>query len=325
MNLFKPSIEICTENILGYISQKEIMEYYLGISVDQYGMFCSPLREDENPTCTFKWIDGKLYFRDWAEEYPLDCFGVVMKIYDVNFNEAQKIIANDFKISDYVLSNKPKRKVDFRRKTDKKKSLIEVKVQPFTKENIDYLKSYRITSNICKKFNVYSPKYVWLNKKIHYVYSDDNPALCYYFGLDEEKNPKWKIYFYKNKEYRFLMNTNRINGWIQLPKSGDVLIITKALKDVMCLDLFDIPAIAMQAESQTPYDYIIKELQSRFKRIITLFDYDSAGIRRAVKINEEFNIPYYFIQDENTKDFSDYIQYYGIDKTKQLKDKILNL
>ena len=324
MNLFQPEIEICTENILGYISQKEIMEKYLGVSVDTVGMFKSPLREDKNPTCTFSWSKGKLYFRDWAIERPLDCFGVVMSLYNVNFKDAQKIIAKDFNIRNEVLSGKPKKKIYQYDDKEEYKSIIEVKVQPFTKDNISYLKSYHLTSNICKEFNVYSPKYIWLNKKIHYVYSDNNPALAYYFGLDDRKNPKWKIYFYKNDQYRFLCNTNRINGWIQIPEKGNTLIFTKSLKDVMCLSLFDIPAVAMQAESQTPYDYIIKELQSRYNKIISLFDYDSAGIRRAMKIYDDFDIPYFFIQDEHAKDFSDYIQYYGIDKSRELIGKILH-
>lgn len=324
MDLFKAQPEICTENILGYISQKDIMEKYLGISVDHEGMFCSPLRDDKKPTCTFSWNNGKLYFRDWARERPLDCFGVVMELYNVHFHDAQKIIAKDFNIRDEILSGKPKNKIKFNQ-SENEKAIIKVKVQPFTSHNVDYLKSYHLTSGICKKFNVYSPKYVWLNGKLQYVQDDSNPALAYYFGLDDKGNPKWKIYYYTKREtYRFLCNTNRINGWIQIPDVGDTLIFTKSLKDVMCLSLFDIPAVAMQAETQTPYDYIIEELQSRYKRIISLFDYDSAGIRRAITIYDKYDIPYYFIQDENAKDFSDYIQYYGVDKARRLKNEILN-
>ena len=325
MDLYKSNPKIDAKTILSYVSQEDIMEKYLGISPNIDGMFCSPLREDENPTCTFAWIDGKLLFRDWAREYPLDCFGIVMKIYNVNYYEAQKIIAEDFDIVRHIRSGKKKKPVTFKESTtNKDKCTIEVKVQPFTKDNITYLQSYNLTSDIVKKFNVYCPKYVWLNGKIYYTQDDSNPALAYYFGLDEHNNQKWKIYFYKGEYTRFITNTNRINGWVQIPNEGDTVIFTKSLKDVMCFDIFDIPAVSMQAESQMPYDYIIKELKNRFKKIISVFDYDEAGIRRAVKMNEEYDIPYYFIQDEHAKDFSDYIQYYGKDKTTQLLTKILN-
>lgn len=325
MDIFSPNPIINEESILSYISQEEIMHKYLEVDPNVEGMFCSPLRKDENPTCTFKWINGKLLFRDWAREKPLDCFGVVMEIYNLSYNDAQKKIADDFDLKECIKSGKPKRKVTFNNSFDKSKSKIKVKVQPFTKENIAYLKSYYLNSSIASKFNVFSPEYVWLNGRLMYRQHEDNPALAYYFGKDEEGNQKWKIYFYRDDKRRFMTNTNRINGWVQLPDESDVLIITKALKDVMCLDLFDIPAVAMQAESQMPYDYIINELENRFDKIITLFDYDEAGIRRATSIYDEYDIPYYFIQDSKAKDFSDYIKEYGIDKAKILTNEILSL
>lgn len=324
MDLFKAQLPVNKETILSYISQEDIMKKYLQIDPNIEGMFCSPLRKDKHPTCTITWIDGKLLFRDWAQQYPLDCFGVVMEIYNLDFHQALKKIYHDFNIREFVEEGKAKRNIQFFTESRREKSIIQVKVQPFTDNNIDYVQQYYLNSDIINKFNVYSPKYVWLNKKLYYIQHDDDPALAYYFGLDDKGNQKWKIYFYKNRERRFITNTNRINGWVQIPQTADQLIITKSLKDVMCLDLFDIPSVAMQAESQMPYDYIIKELKDRFNNIITLFDYDEAGIRRATEIFDEYDIPYYFIQDPNAKDFSDYINYYGKDKAEQLKQSILN-
>jgi len=328
MEIFKPNPEITVENILSYISQEEIMGHYLGKSPSTTrGMFCSPLRKDKHPTCTFAWINGKLLFRDWAKENHLDCFGIVMEMYNLSYPEAIKKVASDFNLIKNVRTGDYQRrevKVDFTSKKDYSKSKFEVKIQTFTEDNIQYLTDYHITSQICEKFNVYSPKYVWINDKINYVYDNMKPALAYYFGLDEQNMQKWKIYFYRKTDYpRFLTNTNRINGWVQLPETAENLVITKSLKDVMCLDIFNIPAIAMQAETQTPYDYIIEEVKNRFNNIVTLFDYDDAGIQRAEVINQMYEIPYYFIQDENAKDFSDYIKLYGKDKARDLLQDIL--
>lgn len=311
--------EISKEFILDYLTQEEIMSRYLGLDVEKTTLFCSPLRDDKYPTCSVAYIGDRLIFRDWSEDRSFDCFGIVERMYGVNFYDALQIIARDFNLVKNVRLGKKKEITVHKRviqQVRKEKSDIQVRVDKFSKTNIAYLKQYHITSEQCKRFNVYHPSHVWLNGKLYYVQCDNNPALAYYFGLDEKGNPKWKIYFYKSEYQRFLMNTNRINGWIQIPDKGDLLIITKSLKDVIVLDHFNIPAISMQAETQTPYDYIIDELKSRFKRIISLFDYDRTGITRAEILSNMYDIPYFFIQDEEAKDISDYIKEYGFEQTK---------
>lgn len=326
--MLKANPPITKEFILQYVRQEEIMEKYIGVSVSNSDVFCSPswIRNDENPTCNYSWDKGTLYFRDWSVEKGWDCFNVVENKFNVNFYDALKIIAHDFNLTNNL--DIAKRKIitrDFvNNGNNNSKSTIGVKVQPLTKDNIEYLTSYHLTKKIINKFKVFSPEYVWLNGKLFYAYSENNPALAYYFGVDNKGNEKWKIYFYKKKgKYRFLTNTNRINGWVQLDHTGDTLVITKSLKDVMCFDIFGIPAISMQAETQTPYDYIIKELKERFKNIVCIFDRDSAGYNRAGDIYTLFDIPYAFIIDDKAKDFSDYIQYYGIENSGDLITKIL--
>lgn len=54
----------------------------------------------------------------------------------------------------------------------------------------------------------------------------------------------------------------------QLPKTGDVLIVQKAMKDIMCLYEFGIPSIAPNSENTSISDEEIAKLKERFKRII---------------------------------------------------------
>jgi hypothetical protein len=169
-----------------------------------------------------------------------------------------------------------------------------------------------------------------LNGKLVYVYDEKNPAIAYYFGKDNAGNDKWKIYYYKNRKFRFIGNTNRINGWIQIPKKGRFLVITKSMKDVMCLSRFSIPAVSMQAETQIPYDYIIEELQSRYDEIFTLFDFDLTGVRSANKIRKLYGIKPLFLtngrfgsRDFGYKDFSDYLQANGIESAYELISEAL--
>ena len=306
--------DLNADYILSNVSQEAIFEHYLGISVEFGSFFCSPLRSDKNPTCNFKYVGSYLLFRDWAESKPKNCFEIVKEVKQCNYIQAlQDIKDNLIDSNNEVLI--PKKVIN---NSKKNKSKIRVNINSVFQDEVkEYLKSFKLTKKQLSKFKVFPIKSVFLNDKLHYIYSKYDPAIAYYFG--NEPDQRWKIYFFKREQYRFLTNTNRINGWIQLPKTDSHLVITKSLKDVMCLDVFNIPAIAMQNETTVPYDYIIEELSSRFDTLVSLYDYDRTGIINANKLKRLYNIPYLFFKDiPNVKDFSDYLKVYGIDNTQKL-------
>lgn len=318
--------DLTKEYILTYLTQEEIFEYFLGIPVVIGEYFRSPLRKDENPTCNFAYHRGTLFYRDWATTKPMDCFEVVKYLYNCNFYDALGIIEREM-IKGSKEPLKPIKR-DHKPVHHERKSTINVKFSNWQKPVIEYLKSYSITLEQCNKFNIRPIDRVWVNGNLGWVYSDHDPAVGYYFGIDEKGIEKWKIYFFKRKRaYRFITNTNRINGWIQIPKTGDHLIITKSLKDVVCLDTFGIPAIAMQSETTIPYDYIIEDLQNRFFNIYSFYDYDRTGVSNANKLRKLYGIKPIFLTngrfntiDYKAKDFSDYLRDNGLYKTQKLID-----
>ena len=314
--------KLTKEYILSQVSQEEIFERYLGIPIQFNNLFCSPVRNDKYPTCSFKWLGDRLNYRDWAEYDSKDCFQIVKELYGCNFYESLEIIYNDIIKQGDI---QQPLKVNNRRKQSNNyhKSIINVKrAKQWYNQDIEYLKSYSISGKTASKFNVYSISHVWLNNKLIYKRGSE-PALGYFFGLDENNRQKWKIYFYNRKDLRFIGNTNRINGWVQLPDRAKILVITKSLKDVMCLYEFGIPAIAMQNETTIPYDYIIEKLEARFDNIISLYDYDRTGVINANKLWKYYNIPYFFFRKyENVKDFSDYVKQNGKHQTNQLLECI---
>lgn len=316
------------ETILRRISEEEIFEHYLGLSPNTVsGKFCSPLRRDKHPTCTFNYGQSRLFFRDWSQPTYKDCFDIVQDMYLVDFNTALQIIAEDFNLTEKPSnSSLPVSGQTHKRENRKsEKSIIKVKTQAFTPVDKRYLQSYHIPLSVAKYFKVFSVKYAWLNGKQIYTFTKGDPCLAYYFGIDSFGNQKWKLYFYKRRNlWKFICNTSRINGWIQIPESGSKLVITKSMKDVLCLTKFKIPSIAMQGETQIPYDYIIDELKTRYDQIVTFYDFDLTGIRAANTIKKLYGIPYVFLTngrfntiDYGEKDISDYLQTNGVDKTEQ--------
>jgi len=85
----------------------------------------------------------------------------------------------------------------------------------------------------------------------------------------------------------------------------------------MCLTKFkyNVETIAPDSENTMIKPHIIEMLKNRFDKIITLFDYDEAGIKSAKKYEEVYGIPYAILPLE--KDLSDSVKVHGIKKCNE--------
>lgn len=105
-----------------------------------------------------------------------------------------------------------------------------------------------------------------------------------------------------------------------LPRdAGEYVVVTKAMKDVMCLYEFGIPAIAPCSENQflTKDQYI--NLCKHFKRVYLLYDNDLPGVSAMNKFHKEFpNLICLKLNRNDAKDISDYRKLYGYKKTLDL-------
>jgi DNA primase len=73
-----------------------------------------------------------------------------------------------------------------------------------------------------------------------------------------------------------------------LPKTGDYLVVTKSLKDVMTLYSLGISAIAPISENCFLSESQYNRLKERFKYIILLYDNDRPGLRAMLSIKRKF-------------------------------------
>ena len=74
------------------------MSFYLGIPIKK-GLFCSPLRKDNTPTCAFyRNKQGDLIFKDFNGSFYGNFISVVMYKYGLQYGEAVRAIANDFNL-----------------------------------------------------------------------------------------------------------------------------------------------------------------------------------------------------------------------------------
>lgn len=331
--MYKLSItpKITKELILSKVSEETIFEHYLGVSVKK-GLFCSPpvIRTDKTPTASFyRSGKGGLLYKDFAGP-SFDCFGCVQHIFQCNFYNALKIVANDFDIIELKNSPKNPPKIEYSNTIleETTKSKISVETKEFTDKELAWWKSFGVTFSTLKKFRVYSIKHVFLNGSYFSSSNESSPIYGYYGGLDFNGEELWRLYMPTKKKYRFLSNWDSqiIQGSQQLPKSGEFIVITKSLKDTMLLYELGIIAVAPTSENIFLSKQQYEKLERRFGELYLLYDLDGAGIKNSKKIKNKFpKITLLFIPKKyKCKDLTDFFKKYGITKTLKLLDEFKN-
>jgi 5S rRNA maturation endonuclease (ribonuclease M5) len=303
-------------------TQETYFEHYLGIPVKK-GLFCSPpiIRKDSKPTCAFyKGANGILKYKDFAGP-TFDFVGAVMHIFECTYYNALRIIANDFGF--ILIKDRPKNppKIQYTgyelKETERAK--IQVEIQEYSQKELDWWKSFGISIKTLTRFKVFSIKSVFLNGNYFTTSTASSPIYGYYGGETSDGDELWRLYMPTKLKYRFLSNWNAtmIQGAKQLPKSGEFIVITKSLKDVMSLYEFGITAIAPNSENLFLTDAQYLKIQHKFKDVYLLYDRDLPGVRAANKIRKQVK-GLQILLVPKVKDFTDYVKKYGTLKTFKL-------
>lgn len=317
------SQKITRELLIEHNSEETYIARYTGI-VPARGMFKSPFRKDNHPSCSFyRGSNGKLYLKDFARnEYTCDFVKAAMIRYGINdYHETLKLIAEDFGIIKMPVKREIKAfEISIPNQVFKQNAQTDIRVKvydEFTERHLEYWGRYGIDIDKLKQFRVYPIERLFINGKeirfgnklcFGYFYS-------YYIDESGRRIEFWRIYFPGQKKMRFVSNwkAGMIQGWKQLVDSGKTIVITKSLKDVICMSKFGINAIAPCSESTFVPDDMLDELKARFNNIVVMYDNDKAGLAAMVKIRKNHpELTYIWIPKKyGCKDFSDMCEMYG--------------
>lgn len=307
------SIFLKREDILSLATEEEIFKHYLG-DFELKKMFNSPLRKDPVPSFNIYHSNtGELVYKDFGGTQG-SCIDLVMNLYNLSYREALFQIYKDLN-----LNQRKEVKLSNVKQGVKRNAVIQVETKAYSTSELEYWASYGIDLPMLKRYNVFSISKVWLNGKLFFVSIPENPIFGYYFiGSD-----KIKIYRpLDTSGKKWLTNTslNDLQGYTQLPREGECLIITKSLKDVMVFKTFGFDAMAPHGEGMHIPEGFAQELKSRFKKIITVYDNDAAGVTASIKLNNILGSDYWNIPKSYTgvKDLSDFVKVYGTEETEKL-------
>lgn len=302
---------ITLEYILSKVTEYDIYAHYLGQF--KVGMiYNSPFRKDKNPSfgIFYSKRTKQLLFKDHGTG---ECGNVIkfVQLYTgkTNYNDILQDIVAKLNITADTKLDSSKQYIP------SQETVIGVVRQEFTDVDTNYWSQFHISTKTLKKFNVNSIKYYLCNGVVKGIYKPENPMYAY------KVYNNFKVYRPLGDKYtkwRNNLTEYDVQGYEQLPKKGDICIITKSLKDVMCLYEMGIPAISPSSESTWLPDTVLEDILKRFKRVLICFDRDGPGMRNLRKISLKTGLNGLIMHKKfKAKDISDAIKANGFDKVKE--------
>jgi len=140
---------------------------------------------------------------------------------------------------------------------------------------------------------------------------------------------KFKIYrplASKYTKWRTNLTNRHVQGLAELPQEGGkILIITKSLKDVMCLYEMGFNAIAASSETTFIPDDILQLLKSKWDHIVILYDRDKTGMLKARDYSRQYKLDCIFVHKKfKAKDISDAVKSNNYWDVKEWLEKTLS-
>lgn len=294
------------KDLLDMLDDYSIYSYYLG-GFKPGKLMNSPLRsDDKNPSfAIFRTKDGALLFKDHGTGISGNALKFV-KLYK-NIQTRDELERELLRI---VKKMNPSMTMQRYNNCVTKNSSFGVDIgivrQAFTEADKQYWKQFHISLDTLRRFNVFSIKYFLCNSVVRGIYKNDNPMYAY------KVYDKFKIYrplASKYTKWRTNLSIRHVQGLEQLPADGNLLIITKSLKDVMCL--YEMGYCAIAASSETtfiPVD-ILNSLKKKWKHIIMLYDRDETGMKKSREYSKQYGIDAIFVHKKfKAKDISDAVR-----------------
>ena len=304
------------EYILSKVSEYDIYASYIG-QFKPGLIYNSPFRKDTNPSfgIFLSKRTGKLLFKDHGSGVCGDVIKFVREITGIsNYNEVLQEIVRRLKITNKTVlkSTKP---------IESKETVIGIVRQAFTKIDEQYWGSYHISMPTLEKYNVHSIKYYLCNGIVKGIYKDENPMYAY------KVYNNFKIYRPlgdKFTKWRNNLTEFDVQGYAQLPKKGNLLIITKSLKDVMVLHEMGYNAVSPSSESTFIPDIVLNDLKKRFKNILLCFDRDIPGVQNMRKVSLKTGLKGFLVHKSfKAKDISDAVKTNGFESVHDWLKKLL--
>ena len=264
--------------------------------------------------CIYTDKNNTYKYKDFSTGKGGSAIDLVKDLTHLSFHAACQLIIENY--NDFVLHNNGGYDIEKFQRASKYK-VTGYKVRDWSTQDQYFWTQFHIGSKLLEEHIVKPLESYCMTK-------DDN-ELCinglYLYGYFKADGTLYKIYQPKTLDKKFIKVSDYIQGMHQC--TGEkYLIITSSLKDIMSiksLKLKHIDVIAPDSENTMLKPEIMEELETKYKRIIILFDNDDAGIASMRSYKEK----YPFVQLAvlpMSKDVSDSIKDFG---PKEVRNRLV--
>jgi hypothetical protein len=313
MELDKVKIRVTREILFQKFSQEQIMEYYFGEPVKLKKGYKNPFRKDQFPTCFFFYKqNGELVFMDFTAGKPMTCIDVANA--RVGTFLSYSAIYHD--LSGVHSHSLPTPTIQFDKEESQAETIIKVEIMPYDQKDLEFWAQFNISLAILKHFNVRRVKRAWINGELRYMNVERDR--CYRYI----ENDKIKLYRPNNKKMKFRNNyIVEFEAMSVLPRTGDLLVISKSMKDVMTLYSLGIVAVCPKSEGNILNPETMESFFTHFKEVCIWYDADATGLQKSMAVYELYKDKGIRRLVHNPllgKDVSDIVKNHGIEELKQL-------
>ena len=314
---------LTTKKVLESIDDYSIYSHYIGVELEIYTKYSSPLREgDDDPSFVLfmsKYKDDLIMFKDMASGEYGNVFKFLMLLFDASLYDVLSMVNKDFGLG--IAGAKPSTvlaKKVFKLKVVKHPTKMWVTTQESSAEFLDFWSKLDIGVPIQKMYRARD------TVLIHYDTADYNAkvvpkSLC----ISYEINGHYKTYQpLGERRYKFRNDfpNGYVEGALQLKYEKDFAIITKSTKECMWFrQHFDFDGVAGTSETvMISEQFMLVHLKAKYKRVYIMLDNDEAGIKAQKKYTDLY--PWLIsvvLPKGNTKDITDRYYEYKVNSRKQ--------
>lgn len=319
------SIRISEQSVLELVDEYTLYCHYTGIDPLIIGKaYNAPYyRQDLCPS--FSVFESKhkgieFMWKDHTTGESGTIFNLIQKIEQLNSkNEVLALINEDFALGYNTQPPLRKDKIVWYDRPDQNDIKIQIVEQPLTTEGTKFWNQFGITKDLLDFYKAGQVKYFWKYEGQQVPTTASDPTFFYRVG------EYYQLYSpFAEKQYKFRndLPENYFFGYLQLPKTGRLLVIDKSSKDVIFCRSLGFNAISGKSETtMIPHNKIL-ELKDRFTEVYLTLDNDKAGIQQT----EKYMALYPWMKPRfltEAKDKTDLAKLVGVNKAKDIITNLL--
>lgn len=303
MNIHEIETFTTVQRIYDLVGQEAIMSTYC-YPVVIGKRYVNPFRDDRNASCFYKWTSkGNLYFVDYAtEQVYFSALDIAQLKTGYGFPDILYKIESDFQLNSLTMDELRSLRLAEKPPVEVTPSDIKTTVTYFKTTDFKYWHQFGVTPEILDFYEVRKVDKAWINGKLWYIKNDIDP--CYRY-TEKGKTKLYRPLASKKNKFRSNFFGGILEGWNQLPPTGDELIVTKGRKDCMTLYGCGVNAVAVRSENTPISQNAFNLLKDRFKRIRLWYDNDEAGQIGCRKMAEMYGLECIIHSKDLPKDPSD--------------------